>query len=132
MFSAHLATYIKGTRPKIKSGTSFQEFEGSTLDAWDEDTDEPLKILTNTSPSSSPPGPSKSDFDISYRTEKENLHRPEMERVSSNEEFDRQPQAAGVNDCSSAEKSKSNIKNVMVNKLSEKLGKYFQNKMYFM
>jgi len=121
---AHLATYIKGTRPKIKSGTSFQEFEGSTLDAWDEDTDEPLKIQPEVSPSSSPPTDSSN-------TEGDITTRSEMECISSQEEFDRPTMVAGSNEKSNVlpEKSKSsNIKNTVVNKLSEKLAKVNRSK----
>lgn len=80
-------------------------------------------VNTTTSASDS----TKTEVDPTSRPlEKENLHRPEMERVSSQDDCDRQPQAAGANEktCNVAvEKRKTqNLKNTVVNKLSEKLG----------
>ena len=43
LLSAHLATYIKGVRVQ-KNKSTFQDFEGSTLDAWDEDDNDPLQV----------------------------------------------------------------------------------------
>ena len=38
-----MATYIKGVRVQ-KNKSTFQDFEGSTLDAWDEDDNDPLQV----------------------------------------------------------------------------------------
>ena len=43
--SAHLSTYIKTKGNNKKTNASFQAFEGSTLDAWDDDDeDDPFKV----------------------------------------------------------------------------------------
>ena len=156
---AHLATYIKGTRPaKIKSGTSFQDFEGSTLDAWDDDdAEDSLKFPANggCAPSSSPPKcPSIPKID--KEKEKENLYMASSETASSVSESERVSSKASLHSVASespptsspvprstississssssttttGEKSKTNtLKSAMVSKLSEKLAKVNRNK----
>lgn len=122
LFSAHLATYIKGSRNnRQKSGTSFQEFEGSTLDAWDEDEDEPLKVLEAVS--SSPPNDTTSGLEVRQKIGKDDINRPSMDRLSSTEEINRHPQPAPGEKLEGKTSKAASLKNAMVNKLSEKLGK---------
>ena len=127
LLSAHLSTYIKGTRiNKLKSGTSFQEFEGSTLDAWDEDDDDPLKVLDSSPLSTSPPEQTISSLAVRQRIGKDEINRPSLDRLSSTDESDRQPQAAHPDKPVENKTSKAaSLKNAMVTKLSEKLGECY-------
>lgn len=53
--SAHLATYIKAKGNNKKTNESFQAFEGSTLDAWDDDDeDNPFQVEGGGSPPKTP------------------------------------------------------------------------------
>ncbi|XP_057297209.1 TBC1 domain family member 22B-like isoform X2 [Hydractinia symbiolongicarpus] len=125
--SAHLATYIKGSRNnRQKSGTSFQEFEGSTLDAWDEDEDEPLKVLEAVS--SSPPNDTTSGLEVRQKIGKDDINRPSMDRLSSTEEINRHPQPAPGEKLEGKTSKAASLKNAMVNKLSEKLAKVNRSK----
>lgn len=90
------------------------------MSAWDEDEDDPLKVL-QASPSQSPTE-EITGAEIRQRIGQDSggLSRPPIERLSSTEDADRQPQAASGNKTSKA----GAIKNAMVSKLSEKLGKH--------
>ena len=114
IFSAHLATYIKGSRMKYKNGKSFQEFEGSTLDAWDEGDDD---SHLSTSPSKQ----SHAGIANYEKNQNEEICRPVLEMVYSDDSQDRQPQASGFQEEARVSIATS-LKQAMKLKISEKLG----------
>uniref|UniRef100_T2M4P9 TBC1 domain family member 22B n=1 Tax=Hydra vulgaris TaxID=6087 RepID=T2M4P9_HYDVU len=111
---AHLATYIKGSRMKFKNGNSFQDFEGSTLDAWDEGDDE----------SHLPSSPFR-------QSQNEEICRPALERVNGDDLQDRQPQASGIQGSGIQEESRvskpTSLKQMKL-KITEKLAKVHGNR----
>ena len=93
------------------------------MDAWDEDDDDPLKVLDASPLSTSPVEQTISSLAVRQGIAKEDINRPSLDRLSSTEECDRQPQAAPPDKQVEAKTSKAaSLKNAMVSKLSEKLG----------
>lgn len=120
---AHLATYIKSARSNKKNNASFQEFEGSTLDAWDDDDNDPFVV--SKSPPKSPVETVSSALVRQRIGQDDSLTRPPMQQVSTEDDERQQPQAVAqqANKTSKA----GQLKNAMVSKL-EKLGKGNKNR----
>uniref|UniRef100_A0A7M6DPU5 Rab-GAP TBC domain-containing protein n=1 Tax=Clytia hemisphaerica TaxID=252671 RepID=A0A7M6DPU5_9CNID len=123
---AHLATYIKGKgAANKKNNSSFQEFEGSTLDAWDEDENDPLQV---TPALASPPKTPTDTAGVGHHPfneqKAEELVRPPLQHLSSTEESsERHPQAAPGGGGGGKTSKAGQLKNAMVSKFSERLGK---------
>ena len=101
---AHLSTYIKGGKlTRNKPETSFQEFEGSTLDAWDETEDDPLKVMRCSPPGNDPEAPHVGSLSTDLieplqreGPEKSELERPPLSAISSSEDISRHPAPAAT------------------------------------